>query len=74
MNQKKYGMDIHGVTMKIIMNAPEYFNEHKRLIKLLLSAHTKKFIVEAKKQIAEVKKQKQKLKKQALARRKAHNR
>lgn len=67
-------MDIHGVIMKIIMNAPEYFSEHKRLIKLLLSAHTKAFVAEAKKQIAEVKKQKQKLKKQALARRKAHNR
>ena len=45
------------------MNAPEYFKEHKRLIKLLLSSHKASFIKEAKKQIKEVKQQKQKLKK-----------
>jgi hypothetical protein len=47
--------------MKIVMNAPEYFNEHKRLIKLLLSSHRAAFIKEAKQQIAEVKAQKRKL-------------
>jgi hypothetical protein len=47
--------------MKIVMNAPEYFNEHKRLIKLLLSSHRAAFIKEAKEQIAEVKNQKRKL-------------
>ncbi len=47
--------------MKIVMNAPEYFNEHKRLIKLLLSSHRAAFIKEAREQIAEVKAQKRKL-------------
>ena len=47
--------------MKIVMNAPDYFKEHKNLIKLLLSAHKKEFIQEAKKQIKEVKKQKVKI-------------
>jgi hypothetical protein len=48
--------------MKIKMNAPDYFKEHKQLIKLLLSTQ-RAFLKEAKKQIAEVKKQKIKLKK-----------
>ena len=43
------------------MNAPDYFSEHKHLVKLLLSSHKKQFIDEAKKQIKEVKKQKNKL-------------
>lgn len=42
------------------MNAPDYFKEHKRLIKLLLSSHNKRFIKEAKEQIKEVKKVKAK--------------
>jgi hypothetical protein len=45
------------------MNAPEYFKEHRHLIKLLLSAKKKEFIDEAKKQIKEVKMQKKQLKK-----------
>jgi len=48
--------------MKITMNAPDYFAEHKRLIKLLLSSHKAQFIKEAKEQIKEVKKEKSKLK------------
>jgi hypothetical protein len=48
--------------MKITMDAPDYFAEHKRLIKMLLSSHKKEFIREAKEQIKEVKKQKDKLK------------
>lgn len=48
--------------MKIVMNAPDYFAEHKHLIKLLLSSHKKQFIDEAKKQIKEVKKTKKSLK------------
>jgi len=44
--------------MKIVMDAPDYFLEHKKLIKLLLSSHKKQFIMEAKKQIKEVKIQK----------------
>lgn len=44
--------------MKIVMEAPEYFKEHKRLVNLLLSAHKDAFIKEAKRQIAEVKRQK----------------
>jgi hypothetical protein len=47
--------------MKITMNAPEYFNEHKRLIKLLLSVHRAAFLKEAREQIAEVKKQRAKI-------------
>jgi len=47
--------------MKIVMNAPDYFKEHKSLIKLLLSSKKKEFIDEAKKQIKEVKKQKAKI-------------
>lgn len=49
--------------MKIVMDAPDYFAEHKRLIKMLLSSHKKEFIKEAKKQIKEVKMEKEKLKK-----------
>ena len=49
--------------MKIEMSAPDYFKEHKKLIKLLLSEHKKEFIAEAKAQIKEVKSQKKKLKK-----------
>lgn len=45
------------------MNAPAYFSEHKKLVKLLLSAHKQAFLKEAKAQIKEVKKQKIKLKK-----------
>jgi len=48
--------------MKIVMNAPDYFKEHKHLIKLLLSAHKSQFIKEAKAQIKEVKLQKAKKK------------
>ena len=46
--------------MKIKMNAPDYFKEHKNLIKLLLSTQ-RALLKEAKKQIAEVKKQKNKI-------------
>ena len=46
--------------MKIVMDAPDYFAEHKRLIKLLLTSHKKEFIKEAKKQIKEVKMEKAK--------------
>ena len=49
--------------MKIVMNAPDYFQEHKNLIKLLLSAHKQAFLKEAKAQIKEVKAQKTKIKK-----------
>ena len=49
--------------MKITMDAPAYFAEHKKLIKLLLSSHKKQFIKEAKEQIKEVQKQKDKLNK-----------
>jgi hypothetical protein len=48
--------------MKITMNAPDYFAEHKRLINMLLSSHKAQFIKEAKKQIQEVKKEQNKLK------------
>jgi hypothetical protein len=44
------------------MSAPDYFKEHKNLIKLLLTSHKKEFIKEAKKQIKEVKAQKVKIK------------
>ena len=44
--------------MKIEMNAPAYFDDHKKLVKILLSAHKKQFVEEVKKQIAEVKAQK----------------
>ena len=49
--------------MKITMEAPAYFDEHKKLVKLLLSAHKREFIAEAKAQIKEVKAQKKKLQK-----------
>lgn len=48
--------------MKITMDAPDYFAEHKRLIKMLLSSHKAQFIKEAKTQIKEVKAQQSKLK------------
>ena len=57
--------------MKITMNAPEYFNEHKRLIKLLLSAHRAAFLKEAREQIAEVKKQRAKIRAAAAAKKRS---
>ena len=47
--------------MKITISAPDYFKEHKHLVKLLLSEHQKEFVKEAKAQIKEVKKQKEKM-------------
>ena len=49
--------------MKITMSAPDYFKEHRHLVKLLLSEHKKQFIAEAKAQIKEVKMQKEKIEK-----------
>jgi len=46
----------------IIMNLKNYLKEHKRLIKLLKSAHNPKFTKEANEQIREVKKELKKLK------------
>ena len=51
--------------MKITMKAPDYFKEHKNLIKMLLSTQ-RALLKEAKKQITEVKKQKNKLKKNKI--------
>jgi hypothetical protein len=47
--------------MKIVMDAPDYFAEHKRLIKLLINSHKKELIKEAKVQIKEVTSQKKKM-------------
>ena len=46
--------------MKIVMDAPDYFSEHKRLISLLINSHKKELIKEAKRQIKEVEEQKKK--------------
>lgn len=48
--------------MKIVMDAPDYFAEHKRLINMLIKSHKTELIKEAKKQIKEVKMQKEKIK------------
>ena len=45
-----------------MMDAPAYFSEHKKLIKMLLDSHKKQFVKEAKAQIKEVKAQKEKMK------------
>ena len=47
--------------MKIVMDAPDYFAEHKRLINMLIKSHKSELIKEAKKQIKEVKMQKEKI-------------
>lgn len=47
----------------VVMNAPDYFKEHKHLIKMLLASHKKEFVKEARAQIKEVKAQKEKLEK-----------
>ena len=47
--------------MKIVMDAPDYFAEHKRLIKMLINSHKKELIKEAKVQIKEVEAQKKKM-------------
>jgi len=46
----------------VVMNLNRYLKEHKRLIKLLKSAHKPKFTKEANEQIREVKKELRKLK------------
>jgi len=46
----------------VVMNLKKYLKEHKRLIKLLKSAHKPKFTKEANEQICEVKKELRKLK------------
>ena len=46
----------------IVMNLSNYLKEHKRLIKLLKSAHKPKFTKEANEQLREVKKELRKLK------------
>ena len=46
----------------VVMNLKKYLAEHKRLIKLLKSAHKPKFTKEANEQIREVKKELRKLK------------
>ena len=46
----------------VIMNLKNYLKEHRRLIKLLKSAHKPAFTKEAKEQIKEVKKELKKLK------------
>ena len=47
--------------MKIVMDAPDYFAEHKRLINMLIKSHKSELIKEAKKKIKEVKMQKEKI-------------
>ena len=46
----------------VVMNLKEYLKEHRRLIKLLKSAHKPKFTKEANDQIKEVKKELRKIK------------
>ena len=41
-----------------MMDAPAYFSEHKKLIKMLLDSHKKQFVKDAKAQIKKIKAQK----------------